>query len=191
MTKIELRRLLRARRAALAPAERKQAALRAAARLLRTPWLARARHVALYMEAGSELATWPLLDALWRRGVQVYVPKLRSDSAMIFVRMDRMTPLRWNRHGIAEPAGRVLRSGVKHMDAIVLPLLGFDAQGNRLGSGAGYYDRALASARDGRKPILIGYAYALQEVATLPTEPWDVKLDAVITEKGVRRWPTG
>ncbi len=72
---------------------------------------------------------------------------------------------------------------------MVLPVLGFDAQGRRLGNGGGYYDRALAAPRAARRPLLLGYAYAVQEVPEIPAEPWDVKLDAVVTERGLRRFP--
>ena len=70
---------------------------------------------------------------------------------------------------------------------VLLPLLGFDAAGRRLGNGGGYYDRALAGVRPGGRPLLLGYAYAAQELTEVPAEPWDVRLDAVVTERGLRR----
>ncbi|MGH8446644.1 MAG: 5-formyltetrahydrofolate cyclo-ligase, partial [Solimonas sp.] len=71
------------------------------------------------------------------------------------------------------------------LDAILLPLLGFDAHGNRLGTGGGYYDRWLARPRVAQRPRYLGYAYALQQIERVPREPWDVRLDAVITENKV------
>lgn len=77
-------------------------------------------------------------------------------------------------------------------DIMLLPLSAFDAAGNRIGYGAGHYDRAIASARQkGRIPRLIGIAFDCQEVPEVPFEPHDVALDAVITESGYRRLGTG
>jgi 5-formyltetrahydrofolate cyclo-ligase len=92
--------------------------------------------------------------------------------------------LRRAQHGIAKPAsGAAIRW--TDLDLIVVPLLAFDAHGRRLGSGAGYYDRLLGRPRPFRRPLVVGYAYALQQQAELPEDPWDRKLDAVATERGV------
>ena len=64
-------------------------------------------------------------------------------------------------------------------DIILMPLLGFDRQGTRLGQGAGYYDRALAQQSD---PLRIGVAWSVQEFENLPADPWDMPLDAILTE---------
>ncbi|WP_108397910.1 5-formyltetrahydrofolate cyclo-ligase [Devosia submarina] len=71
-------------------------------------------------------------------------------------------------------------------DVVLLPLLGFDALGTRLGYGGGYYDRTLASLP--KKPKLVGLAFAAQELPLIPREPHDVALDIVITEAGVRQF---
>jgi len=101
------------------------------------------------------------------------------------LRFERYAPgirLRRNRYGILEPALRGARCGPMRLDLVVVPLTAFDARGHRLGAGGGYYDRAFA-ARRGSRPRLVGYAYALQQAPALPTEPWDVRLDAVVTDK--------
>ena len=187
--KASLRVELRARRVALPATLRRAAAGGAARRALRLPALRRARHVAAYLACGSELSTAPLLGLLFKRGIGVYVPKLRGP-LLRFIRISPKTPLRRNVHGIREPVRGVCRSP-KKFDLVLLPLLGFDAAGNRLGTGSGYYDRAFAFARVFRRPLVAGYGYAVQRAESLPREPWDVRLDAVITEKGVLRWPTG
>jgi 5-formyltetrahydrofolate cyclo-ligase len=73
---------------------------------------------------------------------------------------------------------------------VLLPLLGFDAAGTRLGMGGGYYDRSFAF-RQGRAapPLLVGVGFACQELPALAPEPWDVPLDALLTERGFR--PSG
>ena len=190
-TKPQLREQLRRRRAQLPPRERLQAAQQAASHLMKTRWLVQARHVAVYLAAGSELDTLVLIERLWRAGKQVYVPRVRLGGHLTFHTYTPCTPLRASAHGIEEPAGATARRRVRSMDVVIVPLTAFDARGNRLGSGGGYYDRTLAVRRAGSRPRLLGYAYAMQEVPTLPAEYWDVRLDAVITEKGVRRWRTG
>jgi 5-formyltetrahydrofolate cyclo-ligase len=71
-------------------------------------------------------------------------------------------------------------------DIILMPLLGFDAAGTRLGYGGGYYDRTLAALH--KRPKLIGLAFAVQELPLIPRESHDVPLDAVITESGLRQF---
>jgi 5-formyltetrahydrofolate cyclo-ligase len=78
---------------------------------------------------------------------------------------------------------------VVSLDVVVLPLVGFDRRGNRLGMGAGYYDRALRrrldTTRHWRRPRLVGVAFACQELPAIPVSPWDVPLDLIVTEHGV------
>jgi 5-formyltetrahydrofolate cyclo-ligase len=88
-----------------------------------------------------------------------------------------------NRFGIPEPA-EAQPLPAEAMALIVLPLVGFDATGQRLGMGGGWYDRSLAFRRDrtAPPPWLVGVGFALQQIDALPVEPWDVPLDAVCTE---------
>ena len=185
-----LRRELRARRLSVSGAARKRAAARAAWHALRILGRYRARCVAVYLACGSELPTLPLIERLHARHIRLAVPRITGPGCMHFEWLDASTPLRRNRHGILEPARRGVRAWRRQFDAIVLPLVGFDARGHRLGAGGGYYDRWLARPRTMRRPRYLGYAYALQQVAQVPCEPWDVRLDAIITEKGLL-WPTG
>lgn len=70
-------------------------------------------------------------------------------------------------------------------EVLIVPMLAFDARGYRLGYGGGFYDRTLEGLR-ARGPVLaVGFAFAAQEVAEVPTEPTDQRLDAIVTEKGV------
>lgn len=146
--------------------------------------LPRSTHIGLYLSIGAELDTAPLLAALQRKHHRIYVPCVDShrDGRMRFVPLAPHTPLRRKRFGILEPATR--GGSASRIDVLILPLVGFDAQGTRLGSGAGYYDRWLSRQRP--RPLCIGYAYAIQECAVLPREPWDRSLDAICTERGLR-----
>jgi 5-formyltetrahydrofolate cyclo-ligase len=196
MTLPELRRQLRARRRGIPDATRRvaDAAIRKSLEQLGV-WR-RGHRVAAFLGMPGEVDLRPCFAAAWRRGVQVYVPHIlsRRDGRMAFVPFQPGTPLRGNAFGIAEPRhGARGRLPVRHLDTILVPLVGFDAQGHRLGMGAGFYDRALRARLDRaqpfRRPRLIGVAYSVQQVARLEPAPWDVALDLVVTERDVLRCP--
>ncbi|HEY9547841.1 MAG TPA: 5-formyltetrahydrofolate cyclo-ligase [Solimonas sp.] len=189
-----LRRELRTRRLRLSARQRRVAANQAARRALRLLRESRARRIAIYLDTGSEMATAPLLQLLATHQIRIAVPRIVGDGVMHFEWLEENTPLRRNRHGIHEPAARGKRARRADFDAIIVPLIGFDAHGNRLGAGGGYYDRWLARPRIAHRPRYLGYAYALQQVQQLPHDAWDVRLDAVITERGITwgvAWPIG
>lgn len=183
--KQRLRTELRAWRASLGAREQRDAARQAADRFLRDPCLARADCVAVYLSVGAELDTQPLIDALWAAGRSAFAPRMRPGKRLDFVSFSATTPLRRNRWGFPEPAAHRPCARRRDLDVVLLPLLGFDAAGNRLGTGGGYYDRWLAGMGHRRSPLRVGYAYALQQVPHLPEEPWDQPLHAVVTERGV------
>ncbi len=106
---------------------------------------------------------------------------------MRFVPHDPNAPVRVNRHGIDEPVVcNVAPISIPQLDLVVLPAIAVDARGYRLGSGAGFYDRALQRLRAGRrwrKPKLIALVYDFQRVEQLTSHPWDVPVDAILTDK--------
>ncbi|SER10153.1 5-formyltetrahydrofolate cyclo-ligase [Solimonas aquatica] len=190
LLKQTLRRQARTRRLQLSAATRQHAAQAAAQQALRALRARGVRMVSAYLETGSELSTAPLLAALHATGIRIALPCTLADARLCFVRWRPGERLRHKRHGIREPARRGARLLRHQLDVMLLPLLGFDAHGTRLGAGGGYYDRYLQTPRPLRRPLLVGYAYAIQEFDTLPREPWDVRLDAVLSERGWR-WLTG
>jgi len=122
-----------------------------------------------------------------RRGARVYLPRIVNyrTSRMEFI-ADRGLPLRPNRFRIGEPVSGI-RIGARALAVVLLPLVGFDGQGNRLGSGAGYYDRLLAFRHRTRgRPLLVGVAFECQRCPGLESAPHDVPLDAVVTEAGIQ-----
>lgn len=185
LTKHTLRRELRARRAAIPSLQRRAAARAAADHALRLLQARRCRRIALYLAYGSELDTAPLLAGLRRRGCTISLPVVCSGSRMQLVVVQPGSSLQRNRYGIREPASRRPLSPRNRLDAILLPLVGFDAHRYRLGTGGGYYDRWLARPRSYKRPLYLGYGYAMQQTDRVPHDPWDVRLDAVITEKGL------
>jgi len=143
--------------------------------------------VGLYVSTGSEVDTSALLALARQRRCRSYLPRIIDyrNHRLQFCR-DGRGALRPNRFGIGEPpAGATIDA--RWLDLILVPLLGFDTAGNRIGSGAGYYDRLLwwrtsGAYRSG--PQLIGLAFQCQQLDRLPALPHDVPLDAAITESG-------
>ena len=132
-----------------------------------------------------------LLEAALRRGKRCYLPVMSRFGAdrLRFRRVRKGSALSSrNAMRIPEPTRSAL-CPPRALSLVLLPLVGFDAHGGRLGNGGGYYDRALAGPRIGRRPRRVGYAYAVQGVDALPMDAFDVRLDAVVTERGWTRFP--
>jgi 5-formyltetrahydrofolate cyclo-ligase len=196
MTLRELRKQLRAGRRAIPDAKRRvyDRSIRASLRQLGV-WQ-RGRRVAAFLGMPDEVDLRPCFDPAWQRGVRLYVPHIVShrDGTMVLVPLEPGAPLRGNMFGIAEPLhGSRGRIPIRWLDTILVPLVGFDRQGHRLGMGAGFYDRALRPRLDRtqsfRRPRLIGIAYSIQQVDRLEPASWDVALDLVVTERGILRFP--
>lgn len=189
--KARLRREVRARRVALPVAEADRSAMRAVHRLWSLPCMARAKSVAMYLPIGSELDCTPLAIQAWGRGRAVFLPVI-SGTRLYFTPFLPGTELRANRFGILEPATHARqRFTARQLDVIVAPLIAFDLQGSRLGMGGGYYDQTLAFLKQRsctRRPHFIALAFELQKVEVVPREEWDVRLDAVATEKATYRF---
>lgn len=193
--KKQLRQRLRARRNALSVEEQADAAQAVARQLSRTPEFVRSRHIAVYLPNDSEVDPGPLVERAWQLGKQCYLPVLHPTQPrrLWFVLWQPDTALYPNRFGIPEPNPyREPRLAAPFLNLVLLPLVGFDATGGRLGMGGGFYDRTFAFKADqnrivGRGPDLFGLAHACQEVPALAREPWDIPLGAVVTDQGIIR----
>jgi len=188
------RQRLRRLRASI-PREQRRAAERAILRNLRVLRIFRpGARVAVYLAMPGEVNLGAGLARAASSGVHLYAPRIASRRrlAMHFLPYDPRLVTATNWYGIAEPTGRTTRRrDPLEFDTIVVPLLGFDRRGVRLGMGAGYYDRALRrrldSSRRFRRPRLVGVAYACQELPSIAAAPWDVALDCVVTEREIIR----
>lgn len=146
----------------------------------------RASHVALYWPADGEPDVRDLAGHARLHGKKLYLPIVGHGGTMRFGLWPPAAKLRRNRYGIPEPVGSRRSVTATGLDLLVMPLVAFDERGNRLGMGGGYYDRALAGRR---RPVLAGVAFAFQQAAGIPAQPWDIPLDIVVTERGRRpRW---
>ena len=185
-----LRRKLRHARRQLTPAQQRLAARHLYRQLAQHPWFRRARHIALYLPNDGEIDPRLLLQAAQRRGKATYLPVLNPwpRTRMVFQRIEPGEQLRRNRFGILEPVIRTARQRrVWALDLLLMPLVGFDGKGGRLGMGGGFYDRSLAyraMRKKSHKPTLLGLAHECQRVDRLPLESWDVALQATVTDQG-------
>ena len=154
------------------------------------PLFRRARHIALYLPADGEIDPRPLLEAAQKRGKATYLPVLSRwpHTHMTFQRVGNGERWRKNRYGIAEPLpDRGRQREPWALDLVLLPLVGFDERGGRLGMGKGFYDRTLAylgRRKIWRKPTLLGLAHECQKVDRLDLASWDVPLQGIVSDAG-------
>lgn len=192
MTKHELRRHLRKNRNAIPAAERRQAAEHLMQIALQEKLFSRRQHIGFYIAFEAEMDLMPLLNAaLWREKT-AYLPVVpqRFQRQLKFSKLTPKPNWYLNRFGIREHwSPRHVRA--RQLDLLFVPLVGFDEYGYRLGMGGGFYDASLAylkRRRGWRKPYLVGVGYECQKVDKVPHDPWDVPLDAVITEQRLYRF---
>lgn len=154
----------------------------------------KAMNIALFLSQDGELDTQQCIEYLWQtENHQVFLPVLETheDLHMAFVAYTPQSIMKNNQFGILEPdePHKHHLTGEK-IDLVLMPLVGFDSEGNRLGMGGGYYDRSFSFKinQANQKPLLIGWAHSCQQVDKLPKEPWDVPLNGIITEDGLTFW---
>ncbi|WP_027853296.1 5-formyltetrahydrofolate cyclo-ligase [Marinobacterium litorale] len=183
-----LRQTMRRRRRSLTPRQQKAAALRLKKSVGHQLWFRRAQHIALYLPNDGEIDPRPLIELCWKLGKQVYLPVLHPirHNRLWFVPYSPTTKMVKNRFGIEEPGLQgVPRRPAWALDLVMLPLVAFDPQGNRMGMGGGFYDRTF-SYKHTEKGIhgakLIGLAHECQRVEALPVQPWDVPLFGIVTD---------
>ena len=189
-----LRAALRAKRRALTPEARGRAARQVARNVDRVFRLRPGLRVALYASFPEELDSGPLIRLARKRGCRIFLPRIDTRTiSMKFVEAVAGARETTNHLGIVEPHG-TRPIAARWLDLVLLPLVGFDAHGMRLGMGGGYYDRTFAFRNRHtawRGPRLVGVAYSFQQVPSIARAPHDVWLDAVVTEAGVIRCSTG
>ncbi|MGV8916684.1 MAG: 5-formyltetrahydrofolate cyclo-ligase [Pseudomonas sp.] len=191
LSRQQLRTQLRKARRALNPSQQRQAARGLYRQLAQHPLFRRSRHIALYLPNDGEIDPRLLLRAAQKRGKKTYLPVLSAwpRTKMVFQRVRDGEKFRPNRFRIPEPRiNTAQQRTVWALDLILLPLVGFDDAGGRLGMGGGFYDRSLAyqaRRKTWQKPVLLGLAHECQKVERLAQASWDVPLQGTVTDK---RW---
>jgi 5-formyltetrahydrofolate cyclo-ligase len=189
--KESLRKQLRAQRRSLSDSDYRRHSLAAARALVRLRMFSSGKRVALYLPFDREVDTSALIRAARQRGVQIFVPVIsdRRHRRLRFFRLTaKTTP---GTFGISIPHRRSNPVSPQWLDLIVIPLVGFDSTGARLGMGGGYYDRALAFRRRRslwKGPYLAGLAFDCQRTALKFADEWDIQLDCLATESGVKQF---
>ena len=184
-----LRKELRAARKSLSYTEQREAAAALTKHVLQSHAYRTSKRIALYFASDGEISTDGLMAQIWQSGRQCYLPVLSNlvGGRLWFAPVQRDSTFLINRFGIPEPvvASRELVFA-RQLDLILMPLVGFDGSGNRLGMGGGFYDRTLAfqhRRQQWLRPRLIGLAHACQHIDSLETNARDVPLHAVATDK--------
>lgn len=137
-----------------------------------------------FLPIRSEVDLWPLLIDLAKKDVRLCLPVVLDRQTIVFREFHPDIALVDTGFGTRGPGED---AAVLDPDMLLVPLSVFDGQGNRIGYGAGHYDRAIDKLhKKGMNPVFVGVAFACQEVPSVPAEPHDVRLHAVLTENGVR-----
>ena len=192
--KATLRKQFRAKRRSLSAAEHARRSRLAAKAIAALPGFKAGNRIAVYLPFDRETDTAALIAAARRRGVRIFVPVIvdRRHARIRFYPLDRK--IRRGVFGIAVPSELARPVSARWLDLIVIPLVGVDAKGRRLGMGGGFYDRALEFRRRRRRwtgPHLTGLAFDHQRTDLEFAEPWDVNLDSLATESGLEHYLKG
>jgi len=132
-----------------------------------------------YYPYNYELNIMPILENFEKKKFLISLPKIKKNSQMDFFYWSTKDPLNINKYGIPEPK----LSKVRYPDILLVPLVAFDKDFNRVGYGGGFYDRYIKKTKKIKKLITIGLAYSFQKVKKIPINENDIQLDFVITEK--------
>ncbi|MBR59018.1 MAG: 5-formyltetrahydrofolate cyclo-ligase [Myxococcales bacterium] len=184
----EIRAHFDALRNALSTAEQTASSEQLCRLLAELPEIQRATHVAGYFPVRGEIDVRPLLEELLQRGVQVYLPIIDGKD-LLFGRITTLDPADLSLGPFGIPAPSTGAEPLTSLDAVLIPGVAFDHEGNRMGRGGGYFDRALMNASD--RPCRIGVAYSCQiETNGLHAETHDVPMHIVMTNTG-KIYPPG
>ncbi|MGA2582546.1 MAG: 5-formyltetrahydrofolate cyclo-ligase [Tepidisphaeraceae bacterium] len=182
-----IRRDLRAKLAAMTPADRQARSLAACNLIAASPEFAAARVVMLYLSTPQEADTAPLALRCWQSGKTVVVPKVSwNQRRMLPVEIQSLqTSMTTSNAGVREPvSGQPMP--VNLIDLVIVPGLGFTTDGHRIGRGMGFYDRFLAQPEF--VGLSCGYGFEEQVIERVPVLDHDMSLSMLCTDRGIRRF---
>ena len=186
--KEDIRRSLLKRRRSLFKEELKQVSYEINTHLINEIQNRDLKKILVYQSIDNEPSIEQTTELAWQKDIEVYIPKVISKEKIIINRLRKNSSYSKNKFGIKESNDL----GTVELDEIglaVLPLVGIDINGFRLGYGGGYYDRFFNQGSElSRKPFIIGTGYAFQILKVSFAEGHDLKCDSVITEKGVLKF---
>ena len=132
-----------------------------------------------YYPYNYEVDILQILEKFEQKKFIITLPKIKKNSQMNYYQWSTNNPLAVNKFGIPEPISKI----VKYPDVLLVPLVAFDKNFNRIGYGGGFYDRYINKIKKRKKVLTIGFAYSFQKVKYIPTNNYDIKLDLIITNK--------
>ena len=135
--------------------------------------------VGCYYPVNFEVDTKDLMIKLQQKGFKISLPVIKKNFNMDFYKWSFEDPLKINQYGIPEPNSKKLI----YPDVILVPLVAFDNNLNRLGYGGGYYDRVIKKLSKKKKILKIGLAFSIQKINNIPVTKYDKKLDFIVTDK--------
>ncbi|MGB9175189.1 MAG: 5-formyltetrahydrofolate cyclo-ligase [Methanoregula sp.] len=184
--KDRVRKILRQKKDAMIPEERLEKSHRICRHLMEI--IRDGESVMVFTSKEKEVNTKPLILSLFGKGNPVVVPIIvKEDISLRLSYLRDFSALVPSTFSVPEPIGSEIPAAAEDIGTIILPMLGFDRTGGRIGYGAGYYDRFLSKNPGLRK---IGVAFACQEVERLPVDDNDIRMDIIITEDGIM-YPDG
>ncbi len=179
--KNSIRQILRQRKDIMMPEERREKSQSISRHLMEL--IQPGETVMVFTSKEKEVNTEPLIKSLFQQGNPVVVPIIvKEDVSLRLSYLRDFSALVPSTFGVPEPIGSEIPAATEDIGTIILPMLGFDRTGGRIGYGAGYYDRFLSKHRIPRK---IGVAFACQEMDNLPVDENDAPMDSIVTEDGI------
>ena len=133
-----------------------------------------------YYPYNHEVDPIQILNKLEKLGYQISLPKIKKNNQMDFLYWSTKEPLSINKYGIPEPTS----NKTVYPRILLVPLVAFDRNLNRIGYGGGFYDRYIDKMKKNKKILTIGLAYSFQKVKKVPVNKYDFKLDHIVTNKG-------
>jgi len=140
--------------------------------------------LALYYPSNYEVNTLSLFQLIKKIKIKTLLPITKLNTQLNFVEWQYLDPLKVNEFGMLEPC---LENKPLVPDFMLVPLLAFDSNNDRLGYGKGFYDKFLKKFLKKNKITTIGVAFSFQKYNKLPVSNLDIKLDYIITEKGIQK----
>ena len=177
----QLRKTLRQKRKSLSLYQQKKAAQQLTQMFRQLVAFKKAKRIAFYQAIDGEINPFSLMKLAWHHHKQCYLPVLRRfpNQELGFIRVYPHSRLHRHRFGFKEPKSKRMLFAYQ-LDMVCLPLVGFDAYGQRLGMGGGFYDRSFARLPK-KRVYKLGLAHDCQKVEKLTSEVWDIPLNAIIT----------
>ena len=193
ISRTEIRKKVRESRRSLSPSFQNKAEKNLTINFSQHIKLPKNAKVGVYLSNDGELKTNQLIHKFREKNHSTYLPIIHpfNRATLLFQKYEENSPMVANRYAILEPKLNCSQiCPLPELDILLMPLVAFDEQGNRLGMGGGYYDRTLAKhyAEQREKPKLIGLAHDCQKVESLPIEAWDVPLQQILTPTKFYQW---